>query len=124
MSTKNARILGIRLDSIDAERVKRFEDTTHIEGVSLARAALKAALARFEETGSLSLPLRVVEDAAQAPAKPFKITKIIGPDPLNPTEAEKKASVVNDAPSEAPELASNRLQRQLDAVTKRGAHAR
>lgn len=61
MSTKNARILGIRLDEHDAQRVAKFEQQTHIEGVSLARAALRSALDYYETTGTLTLPLKIVE---------------------------------------------------------------
>lgn len=84
MSKKNARILGVRLDATDADRVEKFEQSTHIEGVSLARAALKGALNEFERTGKLSLPLRIVE--AKQPQ--FSITQLIGPD------AQSKASLI------------------------------
>jgi len=60
MSTKNARTLGIRLDETDAQRLAHFEATTQIEAVSLARAALKAALNTFDEHGTLTLPLYIV----------------------------------------------------------------
>jgi hypothetical protein len=60
MSIKNARILGIRLDETDASRVAKFENETSIEGVSLARAALKAALAYYEEVGSINVPIKLV----------------------------------------------------------------
>ena len=63
MTTKNARQLGLRLDSEDDKRLTKFEQETHVEPVSLARAALKAALTAYEEQGSLSLPLRVISQA-------------------------------------------------------------
>ena len=59
MSKKNARILGLRLDQEDTDRLERFEKETTLEGVSLARAALKAALTYYEEHGKISLPLNI-----------------------------------------------------------------
>jgi hypothetical protein len=59
MSIKNARILGVRLDEKTTARVAIFEQKTHIEAVSLARASLLAALDYFDATGSLSLPLQI-----------------------------------------------------------------
>lgn len=103
MSTKNARILGIRLDATDAARVAKFEQDTHIEGVSLARAALKAALSYYEQHGSLALPLRLVEAVAEEPLSP---------------PAEKKVSAASATPEPAPELESSRLRRQLTAAAK------
>lgn len=63
MTTKNARQLGLRLDSEDDKRLTKFESETHVEPVSLTRAALKAALSAYEEHGSLSLPLRVISQS-------------------------------------------------------------
>jgi hypothetical protein len=59
MSKKNARILGLRLDQEDTDRLERFEKETTLEGVSLARAALKAALSYYEQNGEISLPLHI-----------------------------------------------------------------
>lgn len=72
MKTKNARILGIRLDAGDAQRLAHFERTTHVEGVALGRAALRAALDRFEATGTLTLPLRILaaDNASSAETSP------------------------------------------------------
>jgi hypothetical protein len=61
MSTKNARTLGIRLDEHTNARLLRFEAATLIEGVSLARAALIAALDAYEADNSLTLPLRITD---------------------------------------------------------------
>lgn len=66
MSTKNARTLGIRLDEKTNARLVKFEEATLIEGVSLARAALIAALDSFEANQSLTLPLKIVS-ATQEP---------------------------------------------------------
>ena len=65
MSTKNARILGIRLDEKTNARLLVFESATLIEGVSLARAALIASLDAFDQHGTLTLPLRIT-DASQS----------------------------------------------------------
>ncbi|WP_395739330.1 hypothetical protein [Prosthecobacter sp.] len=63
MSTKNARTLGLRLDAADDARLAKFEEETHIEGVSLARASLKASLSAYEQRGALSLPLVVISQS-------------------------------------------------------------
>ena len=128
---KNARILGIRLDDHTTQRLTRFEKETLIEGVSLARAALCASLDSYEANGTLSLPLKIVP--AQNEAKftsptsaptPFVVTKILGPEVLQPTEPEQKASTLNEVPPVAPALESNRLRRRLETVTKRGTTTR
>jgi hypothetical protein len=63
---KNARNLGLRLDQITADRLSSFEDATKIEGVTLARAALEAALDAFQSTGKISFPLTIqIASAAQ-----------------------------------------------------------
>ncbi|HCN76041.1 MAG TPA: hypothetical protein DIT13_02455 [Verrucomicrobiales bacterium] len=59
MAKKDARILGIRLDEKDATRLQTIEDTLCITGVSLARAALKAALDHWETHGTITLPLEI-----------------------------------------------------------------
>lgn len=69
MGIKNARIVGIRLDEDDTRDLEEFEAATSIEGVSLARAALKAALKRWKETGKLSLPLRITDEHEEAKSK-------------------------------------------------------
>jgi hypothetical protein len=61
MSPKNARTLGIRLDDATATDLDQFERETHIEGVSLARTALKCALAYYKLRGHISLPLYIVD---------------------------------------------------------------
>jgi len=78
MSLKNARTLGIRLDKADTDRLHKFESETTIDGVSLARAALKAALNYYEQTGSISLPLYItIKNPAKAtlPLNEFPVTK-------------------------------------------------
>jgi len=87
MSTKNARTLGLRLDAVDDARLTRFEEATAIEGVSLARAALKAALTQFERKGSLTLPLQIVEAAEPH----FAIKEIISPENI---DAKTNASLI------------------------------
>ena len=63
MSTKNHRTLGVRLDEHDNTRHAQYERETHDEGVSLARASLRAALDYFEANGSIILPLRITDAA-------------------------------------------------------------
>lgn len=59
MSLKNARTLGLRLDHTENERLHKFETETNIDAVALTRAALKAALTYYEDTGSISFPLYI-----------------------------------------------------------------
>lgn len=63
MSLKNARTLGLRIDAADNKILEQFEAETHIEAVSLLRAAFKAALKRYAQKGSLTVPLHIVDDA-------------------------------------------------------------
>lgn len=89
MSIKNARILGVRLDAADTERIAKFETETCIEGVSLARAALRAALAYYETHGTLTLPLEVVSKSAPGkttPASGKESGSTDTPPPLRPVD--------------------------------------
>lgn len=88
MSLKNARTLGIRLDQTENERLHKFESETTIDGVSLARAALKAALNYYEQTGSISLPLYIT---IKSPAKATL--------PLNEFPVTKPPTVISSQPS-------------------------
>lgn len=54
---KNARNLGLRLDQQTTDRLTAFENATKIEGVTLARAALEAALDAYQSTGKIAFPL-------------------------------------------------------------------
>lgn len=56
---KNARNLGLRLDQQTTDRLTAFESATKIEGVTLARAALEAALEAYHRTGQIAFPLRM-----------------------------------------------------------------
>jgi hypothetical protein len=56
---KNARNLGLRLDQATTDRLNAFETATKIEGVTLARAALEAALEAYHSTGRIAFPLRM-----------------------------------------------------------------
>ncbi|GAA5141295.1 hypothetical protein GCM10023213_25180 [Prosthecobacter algae] len=104
MSKKDARTLGLRLDANDTSRVAKFENETSIEGVSLARAALKAALDCYEENGEISVPLRfsIAPSKQQAPtvkpgqnAKPVDFSNIT-PLPKQHLAAEDEGSVEAD----------------------------
>lgn len=77
MNTKNARTLGVRLDATDTARISKFETETSIEAVSLARAALKAALTAFETTGHLSLPLYVTDQPSSEQARMRKVAETV-----------------------------------------------
>lgn len=59
MST-TARNLAIRLTPELAERLRNLENATGIEGVTLGRILLNAALDYFENHEELPLPLAVV----------------------------------------------------------------
>lgn len=88
MSTKNARILGIRLDEKTNERLLKFEEATLIEGVSLARASLIAALDSFEANQSLTLPLKIVS------APRVTVIETLSPAPAKPSTTGKPSSVL------------------------------
>lgn len=101
MSTKNARILGIRLDAKDAAELEQFEQATHIEGVSLARASLKAALASYKRHGSLTLPLFIVDSSTEH----SPITKPNQPTPANIVRLPPPpvvATLLHDTAAETP----------------------
>lgn len=54
------RNLALRLDKKQAARLDAFESTTGVEGTTLARNALDAALKHFETYGSISFPMTIV----------------------------------------------------------------
>lgn len=85
MGIKNARIVGIRLDESDSRDLASFEAATSIEGVSLARAALKAALNRWKETGKLSLPLHITDEPAGGKSKAPTVIKGHFPETSSPS---------------------------------------
>lgn len=98
---KNARTLGVRLDAQDAARLNRFETTTHVDGVTLARLALRAALDRFEAQGNLQLPLIVVEGMAQSVLKNQECAAPIAVSPATSpgqSQGRKTASIVKLPP--------------------------
>jgi hypothetical protein len=88
MSLKNARTLGIRLDQIDNERLEKFERETTMDGVSLARASLKAALNYYEETGSISFPLHIADKYSKSQAPTVKTG------PTTPTTQTKHSQII------------------------------
>ncbi len=63
---KNGRNLGIRLDQETTERLEAFERDTKVDAVTLARAALIAALDTYTLTGLLTLPLQVVSSGGKS----------------------------------------------------------
>lgn len=56
MSIKS-KVLGVRIDQATEKRLERFESVTKVEAVTLARAALDAALDYFDENGGIRFPL-------------------------------------------------------------------
>lgn len=59
------RQLGVRLDAVDSARLKRMEDATGVEAVSIARNALRAVLDYYEKHGRVVYPI-VVTDSKDA----------------------------------------------------------
>jgi hypothetical protein len=55
-----SRNLGVRLDTQLAPRLAACEKNTGIEGVSLARNLIAAALDYYEENGSITFPIAVI----------------------------------------------------------------
>ena len=93
MSTKNARILGIRLDEKTDERLRRFEDATLIEGVSLARAALIASLDSYEANESLTLPLKIVSSTQHQKSLSQTEVDLVKPPAWTPTTNRVQTAV-------------------------------
>lgn len=78
MSTKNARQVGIRFDAAANARLTRFEASTGVEAVTLARNATLACLDFFEQHGYLSFPIVVVPKKPNA--APSQGTPLQSPD--------------------------------------------
>lgn len=57
------RNLGVRLDPALTERLKRFEKRTGVNGATLGRNAIEAALNWFDRHGTIMFPLHVVDDS-------------------------------------------------------------
>ena len=60
MSKPNERNLGVRLDAETTARLSKFEQTTGVEGTTLARNCILAGLNYFEENGSITFPVEIV----------------------------------------------------------------
>lgn len=82
MSEKTSRNLGVRLDSITTSRLLALENSTGIDGVTVAREGLKAVLDYFEAHGQLIFPLQMMPKTAadgvlhrpkDEPEKPGKV---------------------------------------------------
>lgn len=59
--TPQNRNLGIRLDAPLSARLEQFEERTGVGAATLGRNALIAALNYFENHGSISFPLLIIE---------------------------------------------------------------
>lgn len=60
-------LIGLRVDDAEIARLKRFSQKTGIEAVTLARAALAAALDYFDQHGRITLPLQIQPEGAGKP---------------------------------------------------------
>ncbi|WP_038164610.1 hypothetical protein [Verrucomicrobium sp. BvORR106] len=60
-------LIGLRVEDAEIARLKRFTQKTGIEGVTLARAALAAALDYFDANGRITLPLQIQPEQAEKP---------------------------------------------------------
>ena len=58
-------LIGLRVEDAEMARLKRFTSKTGIEAVTLARAALAAALDYFDKHGKITLPLQIQPDDAR-----------------------------------------------------------
>ena len=58
-------LIGLRVDDSEMARLKHFTAKTGIEAVTLARAALAAALDYFEQHGRITLPLEIQPEKAR-----------------------------------------------------------
>ena len=59
---KKPRNLGVRLDPALTERLARIEQKTGVNGATIARNAIEAALNYFDKHGKLIFPLHIVDD--------------------------------------------------------------
>lgn len=59
-----SRNLGIRLDGPLSARLNHFENETGIEGTTLGRQLLDAALEYYERNGAITFPLAVIPKSA------------------------------------------------------------
>jgi hypothetical protein len=64
--TKNARILGIRLDETETAILAEIEAATTLAPVAIARAAITAVIRRWKTTPELALPFFIVTAAEVA----------------------------------------------------------
>ena len=55
------RNMGLRLDPILSSTLAEFENSTGVEGTTLARNSLKAALTYWQQHGHISFPLVLSE---------------------------------------------------------------
>lgn len=83
------RNLGIRLDAPLSARLEHFEQSTGVGAATLGRNALIAALDYFDQHGSISFPLRLIEASA--------VKHNIVPMPAHSSE-----KMVADSPSNEP----------------------
>lgn len=123
MSTPKPRNLGLRLDEATTADLDAFEAATGVEATTLARNALRACLDYWKAHGKISFPLRLVEAGpAVVTTKPFQVTQIIGPDPIQPTPAEKSAAVLNeDTPAIPATPVTDRLRARFGAKKADGS---
>lgn len=106
MSTKkDARILGIRLEEADAVILAEIEETTTMTPVSVARAAIKAVILRWQATNNLVLPFHIVTSAelAKMNASPVnheanrQTANIVDLPPQSTTSSENDIALLSDA---------------------------
>jgi hypothetical protein len=97
MSTKNARQVGIRFDAAANARLTRFEQSTGVEAVTLARNATLACLDFFEQHGYLSFPIVVVpKNETEKEAKKPNVARNQGATLPSP---EREICVLNEPPA-------------------------
>lgn len=68
--SEKTRVLGVRLEAKLYDRLQSFEDSTHVEKVTLVRAAIIACLDYFEANGTFGFPLKLVPILAASDVAP------------------------------------------------------
>ena len=63
-------LIGLRVDDAEMKRLKKCSTRTGIEPVTLARAALAAALDYFDQHGRITLPLEIAPTPSTPPPGP------------------------------------------------------
>lgn len=108
MSTKNARVLGIRLDEEEARLLDEIEAKTTMPPVSIVRAAMKAVIGRWKQHKKLTIPFHLVDDTDLAKMNASTVTReaTAGNVIIAPFQTQEDIALLADAKATGTEDAS------------------